>query len=160
MKLANCIPIFSHSGLFVECHFESLLVALEKIMVKRALLGVASRSRYYWDLLEQNIQEVPLSVDPKQHMTNFCFFIPALMLTIFVPLKLRQLFSPVEVAATRNTEEAVFLPAAIFHVVIPFIIERVQYCTVVKVAIETFMKFMCQSLDLNDLLLDAQKEGE
>ena len=130
-------------------------------MVKRALLGVASRYGYYWDLLDRNVQdELTFTADPKQHMINFCFFIPALMLTIFVPLKLRQFLSPAVVAPTRNTEEVGYLPAAVFHIVIPFLIERLQYSTVVKFGIETFMKFTCQSLDLNDLLLDTQKEGE
>lgn len=135
------------------------MAAFENIMVKRALLGVASRFGYYHQQLNQNIEEVPLSVHAKQHMVNCCFFIPALLLTILVPLKLGRFFTPVVVVA-RNTEDATFLPTTLLHIVIPFLIERLQYVTVLRFGIETVMNSMCQYLDLNDLLLDPPKEGE
>lgn len=123
-------------------------------------MGVLPRS----DLILRNeigildfISKTPFSILIKQFITDLSFYIPGLFLTIFIPLKYGHFLCPMSKLIEFRFAEVIMdvqlpLEKIMYHILIPFITEKLQYYTVLNVCFEFFFKHMCRFLDLKDIL--------
>lgn len=150
----------NYIGFLLYLHLQTVLDILIKIFKRYVLQGVLPRSdwilRNEIDLLEF-ISKTPFSMLIKQFITDLSFYIPGLFLTIFIPLKYGHFLCPMSKLIEFRFGEIVMdvqVPAEkiMFHILIPFITEKLKYYTILNVCFEFFFKHICRFLDLKDIL--------
>jgi hypothetical protein len=151
---------YLYIGLLLYLHLQTVLDILRHIFKGYILLGVLPRSDFFLrnehSILEF-ISKTPFSILIKQFVTDFCFYIPGLFMTIFIPLKFGHLFCPISSLIEFRFGEIIMdvqlpLEKIMYHILIPFITEKLQYYTVLNICLEFFFKHTCRYLDLKDIL--------
>jgi hypothetical protein len=141
---------------------------LDDVLQKDLLLGVLP----HFKILVRRDEMILSCIDDtsvlwyiKQLLTDACFYIPALMLTIFVPIRLGHFFFPFSGPVIFRTGNELFdydvpLETVLFHILVPFMAEKIHYRKIMIFLLENFFKRVCRALDLSDFLSEAFKEGE
>ena len=151
----------------MSCHFFSLIGVLNVILKQHKYSFLMPRSRILQ--FEEELGSVSLSSMLKDFVVNICFILPFLFSTIFLPMRIGHyfipfgqpllfnggnimLFSGINIAPDSNDMP---LEAILYHILIPFIIEKVHYRSIMLELLVQFFNKFCQALDLNVLLLDG-----
>ena len=141
---------------------------LDDVLQKDLLLGVLP----HFKLLVRRDELILSCIDDtsalwyiKQLLTDACFYIPALMLTIFVPIRLGHFFFPLSGPVVFRTGSELFdydvpLETVLFHILVPFMAEKIHYRKIMIFLLENYFKTLCRALDLTDYLSDAFREGK
>lgn len=148
-------------------HFQSALDILDDVLQKDLFLGVLPHFKILVgrdELIFSCIDNTSVLWYIKQLLTDACFYIPALMLTIFVPVRLGHYFFPLSGPVVFRTADVLFdydvpLETILFHILVPFMAEKIHYRKITTYLLENFFKRVCRALDLIDYLSESFREG-
>ena len=124
------------SGVLLYLHLQVVLDVFRNILQTRWLLGVLPRS----DLFTGNgngliapeqgplefVARTPLSCLIKQILTDVCFYIPGILMTVFIPTRFGHLLCPFSRPLELRFGEVVAdvqlpMETLLYHILIPFI---------------------------------------
>lgn len=169
LSLSHSLSLsLSLSGTLLYLHFQSVLDILDDVLQKDLLLGVLPHFKILVgrdELIFSCIDNTSVLWYIKQLLTDACFYIPALMLTIFVPVRLGHYFFPLSGPVVFRTADVLFdydvpLETILFHILVPFMAEKIHYRKITTYLLENFFKRVCRALDLIDYLSETFREGK
>lgn len=146
------------------------LYFLGTILNENILRGVVCRFDVAMAFLEGTkayVTKTSISSHFKQLLSHICYLIPALMLTLFIPVRLGHLFIPfvsrlqfrAPPSRTTDLESPAHIENMLFQFLFPIIIDRVRYGLKISSVVEFFFNNACRILDLNDCLQKSLPTG-
>ena len=146
------------------------LYFLGTILNENILRGVVCRFDVAMAFLENAkayVTKTSVSSHFKQLLSHICYLIPALMLTLFIPVRLGHLFIPfvsrlqfrAPQSRTIDLESPAHIENMLFQFLFPIIMDRVRYGLKISSVFEFYFNNACRVLDLNDCLQKTPPTG-
>lgn len=95
----------------------------------------------------------------RRFLLNTCFYVPGVLVSFLIPFRLGHYLCPISRPLQIKFDELVVdvqlpLELLVFHVLVPFMLERVRHRTVVRTVVRMFMLRACEMLQLTEAVID------
>ena len=136
-------------------YFHLLVDSLDSILKNNTFLA----------MLPRQFEPLPkLSIFVKIVLTDICFYIPAIIMTVFIPVRFGHYFVPfskplVFVSSVLFDYDAP-LDTIFYYVLVPLVVEKIDHKKIILRSLENYFIGACDRFGLNVLLQDQYIRGK
>ena len=157
-----CALIHWAVGFLFMMHISTIAIELRELIKKDILVGVLPESPTMIDIEEPVLELLSMksvSELTRRILLSTCFYVPGVLVAFLFPCRFGHYLCPFSHPLKLRFDEMVLdvqlpLELLIFHVLVPFVLERVRHRVVIQHFLHQFLLHACHILQLSELLLE------
>eukprot|EP01041_Mallomonas_annulata_P006604 gene6604-13369_t len=160
----SCSIIHWILGFLFMLHIGVITIELRDLIKQNLLIGILPESNAMaaGDLDESifdSLGQKSISELARRFLLNTCFYVPGVLVSIMIPVRIGHYIYPFANPLKLQFSEVTLdvqlpLELLIFHVLVPFVLERMRHRTMIRFLLQSFLKYACQLLNLSEIILN------